>query len=117
MNAMQNVCRSPAFLVLPRCVEATSPPSMARFWTVMARLLLMTLAAGTKLGPYEDLPPLGAGGMGEVWRARDPRLAREVAIKVGVLQIGLFIVTPDGGTSVSSYRRLLDDLYAVPTLR
>jgi TolB-like protein/Tfp pilus assembly protein PilF/predicted Ser/Thr protein kinase len=40
------------------------------------------LPAGARLGPYEILGPLGAGGMGEVYRARDPRLKREVAIKV-----------------------------------
>jgi eukaryotic-like serine/threonine-protein kinase len=42
----------------------------------------MPLAAGTKLGPYEIISPLGAGGMGEVYRSRDSRLDREVAIKV-----------------------------------
>src|SRR5438093_4659432 len=42
----------------------------------------MMLSVGTKLGPYEFLAPLGAGGMGEVYRARDPRIGREVAIKV-----------------------------------
>jgi serine/threonine protein kinase len=42
----------------------------------------MTLAIGTRLGPYEILSPIGAGGMGEVYRARDTRLDRIVAIKV-----------------------------------
>src|SRR5215831_6895500 len=42
----------------------------------------MTLTPGSRLGPYEVLSPIGAGGMGEVWKARDTRLSREVAIKV-----------------------------------
>ena len=42
----------------------------------------MILTTGTRLGPYEVVSPIGAGGMGEVWRARDTRIGREVAIKV-----------------------------------
>jgi len=42
----------------------------------------VSLAAGTKLGPYEVTGPLGAGGMGEVYRAHDTKLNRDVAIKV-----------------------------------
>src|SRR5262245_34180733 len=42
----------------------------------------MALPANSRLGPYEILSPLGAGGMGEVYRARDERLKRDVAIKV-----------------------------------
>src|SRR4249920_1749165 len=42
----------------------------------------MSLLAGARLGPYEILGPLGAGGMGEVYRAKDTRLGRDVAVKI-----------------------------------
>src|SRR5665213_1605268 len=46
----------------------------------------MELKPGAKLGPYEIVSPIGKGGMGEVWMARDPRLGRDVAIKVSAQQ-------------------------------
>src|SRR5215472_10441685 len=58
---------------------------MSRFYGRIRKLLptlKMPLAAGSKLGPYEILAPIGAGGMGEVYRARDPKLGRNVAIKI-----------------------------------
>src|SRR5262245_42646661 len=42
----------------------------------------MSIAPGARLGPFELLARIGAGGMGEVWRARDPRLGRDIAVKV-----------------------------------
>src|SRR4030042_3432742 len=48
----------------------------------------MSLPAGARLGPYELLDLVGAGGMGEVYRARDPRLGRDVAIKGLPAEVG-----------------------------
>ena len=65
----------------------------------------MALASGTRLGPYEIVALLGAGGMGEVYRARDPRLRREVALKV---------LHP--GADDADGRRLLHEARVVSTL-
>jgi eukaryotic-like serine/threonine-protein kinase len=67
----------------------------------------MRLAAGTRLGPYEIVSPLGAGGMGEVYRAHDPRLRRDVAVK---------IVSDDGAASPDRLQRFEQEARAVATL-
>jgi TolB-like protein len=67
----------------------------------------MSLAAGTRLGPYEILSALGAGGMGEVYRARDTRLGRDVAIKV---------LPEPFATDADRLRRFVDEARAIAAL-
>jgi WD40 repeat protein len=67
----------------------------------------MALASGSRLGPYEVIAPIGAGGMGEVYRARDPRLSREVAIK---------LVTTHGEPSPERLRRFETEARAAAQL-
>ena len=66
----------------------------------------MALRSGEQLGPYEVVSPLGAGGMGEVYRARDPRLGRDVALKV----------LPEDVSDPQRLRRFEDEARAVAAL-
>ncbi len=67
----------------------------------------MSLLAGGRLGPYEVVALLGAGGMGEVYRARDPRLSREVAVK---------LITADGASSPERVHRFETEARAAAQL-
>src|SRR5262245_42340258 len=67
----------------------------------------MVLAPGSRLGPYEVLAAIGAGGMGEVYRARDPRLGRDVAVK---------IVASADGKREDRFRRFEQEARAVAAL-
>ena len=60
----------------------------------------MSLPPGSRLGPYEVLSLLGAGGMGEVYCARDSRLGRDVAVKVLPAEL---MVTPEGAVKVLDF--------------
>jgi serine/threonine protein kinase len=59
----------------------------------------MDLSPGSRLGPYEILGSIGAGGMGEVYRARDPRLDRQVAVKVLPGAVSGDLAVQDGSIS------------------
>src|SRR5262245_25310235 len=84
--------RSPLGLVRIPCsrevaIETSTSASFARSASVRSNRVecrrgVMALAPGTRLGPYEIGAPIGVGGMGEVYRARDTKLQRDVAIKV-----------------------------------
>jgi serine/threonine protein kinase len=67
----------------------------------------VTLAPGTRLGPYEIIAPIGAGAMGEVYRARDARLDRDVAVKILAASISLSAEAP------ALHARGADDLAAL----
>src|SRR2546421_2439589 len=62
------------------CAEGSSPACRCPANRIVG--VFMALSPGDKLGPYEILSPIGAGGMGQVWKARDTRLHRMVAIKI-----------------------------------
>src|SRR6266513_3769181 len=67
----------------------------------------MTMPSGTKLGPYEIVAPIGSGGMGEVYRARDARLDRDVALKV---------LTPAAALDADRLRRFEQEARATAAL-
>ena len=87
----------------------------------------MAIGPRTQLEPHEILAPFGAGGMGEVYRTRDTRLNRDIAVKVlpssfapdqaGVPEINGIHITPDARSFAYSFRQELSQLYLVEGLR
>ena len=77
----------------------------------------MTIAAGTRIGPYDVLAAIGAGGMGEVYRTRDTRLGREVAIKNPAGFLGNVVLSADGKTYAYTFRDDSSTLYVAEGLR
>src|SRR5262249_36090272 len=83
LPALQRWLCSPVFEFMQISGGGQPPgPQTARTAQLCYTPLLMPLAPGTRLGPYEIVAPIGAGGMGEVYKARDTRLDRTIAIKV-----------------------------------
>jgi serine/threonine protein kinase len=77
----------------------------------------MVFSNGTRLGPYELLSQIGAGGMGEVYRARDARLNRDVAVKVLPQSFAADQITPDGKSYAYTFSRFLTELYVIEGLK
>src|SRR5262249_55857456 len=82
-------------------------PLPGRQFGIIQASIYMSLSAGTKLGPYEILAAVGAGGMGEVYRAKDSRLPRTVALK---------ILTPDLVGNADRLRRFQQEARAASAL-